>query len=611
MVVVLKKRGQVTIFVILAIVLVALVAGYFLIVDNAREEKVPSEFDSAYEQFSSCLENVLFEGDQILKSHGGVIDVPIVERSSLRNPFTNKLEYGGIEIPYWFYYSASGLEKSNIPSKREMEREIELYLDKKWDSCIYGLSDLGYESSVEDPQSISVVIKQNKIEAEINSELIFSNLEDSSTIENHYLEVDSNLGRLYDSAKTFFYEEENESLIGNYSMDALRLYAPVDGVEFSCSPLTWNANKVFYDLGNGLEQNFMMLNNYGDKKDYYNLDSEISENVNVVYSANWPSFFEVEPSQEELMISRPVGNQEGLGVLGFCYVPYHFVYNVKIPVLVQISEGDEVFQFPYVLAIEKNSLKDVEINEDLYHYEDVCSNEGSNSEISVYDLDLNSLEGSSIYYDCLGQSCYVGETNEEGVYEGSLPSCVNGVLKVNREGYKKSSLVYSSLSEGSATFVLNEFYDEEVELYVNSEEYLDEAVINFYSEDYSANLNYPFNEDISLPEGEYEISVYLYGNASFELPSSTTQCFDVPRGGVGGLFGFTSEECVEIPVTEDFSSKVLIGGGKANYFFSENELASSNAILIEIEGLFNTESFEDLQRNYVLVEENEIEVRLR
>jgi hypothetical protein len=605
-----NKRGQVTIFVILAIVIVALVAGYFLIVDSSRKEKVPSVFEPTYNEFSSCLENVVSEGDLILKSHGGVIDVPIVEKASIRYPFTNKLDYAGIEIPYWVYYSASGLPKSKIPSKESMEKEMELYLNKKWTFCEKQLYDSDFDISIEEPESIDVEIIDNKIRVNIDSEMTISNGIDSSSVKEHYIEVDSRLGKLFDSAKTVFEEEKNESLIGNYSMDVLRLYAPVDGVELSCSPLTWNANEVFYELMNGFEQNFLMLNNYGDGKDYYNLGSDVSENIEIVYSQNWPGFFEVDPSQEALMISRPVGNQEGLGVLGFCYVPYHFVYNIRIPILIQISEGEETFQFPYVLSIEKNSLRKVTVDENFYEYEDVCSMQGESIGISVYDLNLNLLDDVNIYYDCLGQSCYVGKT-ENGKYKGNLPGCVNGLLRVEKDGYKDSSLRYSSNTPGSANFVLNKFYSQEVDLLVEGRSYSQEAVIIFNSEDYSATLKYPFNNRILIPEGDYEISVYIYDNSSFEIPSVTTQCFDIPRTGFGGLLGLTSEECINIEVSDDFSSNVLVGGGKIEYFFSEEALRSSDLISLEIEGLFKTESFEDLQKNYLLVEENKIEVSLK
>jgi hypothetical protein len=604
-----KKRGQVTIFVILAILIVSLVALYFLILDSNKSEKIPEQFGGVYQEFYSCLEDNLVEGDLILKSQGGVIDAPLLERNSLFYPFSNKLEYGGVKIPYWFYYSASGIPKESVPLRINLEEELEIYLNKKWNSCRLEVLDSELEIFVDDPSSINVEILDNKIQAEIESELFVSNGVESSSINDHYIEINSNLGNLFESARKVFEEEKNNFLIGNYSIDVLRLYAPVDGVELSCAPLSWNANQIFSDVSKGLEQNLLMINNLGVKDDYYDLGMKIKEDVNVVYSPYWPSFFQVDPSQDSLMIATPVGNQQGLGILGFCYVPYHFVYDARFPILIQVSQDGETFQFPMILSIEKNSLKKNSLNEELLDYEDVCEIKGGEVNISVYDLDLNNLDGINIYYDCLGQSCFVGST-ENGIYSGNLPSCVNGILKVQGENYKPSSLTYSSIQNGSAIFVLNKFYPVEIKLNVEDKSSNQNSIITFSSEDYSFSLNYPEQKRVNLPEGDYGISVSIYENASFKIPSVTEHCFDVPRSGFGGLLGLSSRECVEFQISEDFSSSVLIGGGKTKHYFKEEDLRVRNSIILEIEELFNANSFEDLQKNYNLVENTEIEVRL-
>lgn len=604
-----KKRGQVTIFVILAILIISLVAVYFLVLDSSRLEKLPGQFEGVYQEFYSCIEENVVEGDLILKSQGGVIDAPLLERNSLFYPFSNKLESGGVKIPYWFYYSASGIPRESVPSKINLEEEMELYLNKKWNSCRNNLFNSELEIIIEDPSLIDVKILDNKIQVEIDSEIFVSNGIESSLVEDHFIEVDSSLGNLFDSAIKVFEEEKNNFIIGNYSIDVLRLYAPVDGVELSCVPLTWDANNVFSDISRGLEQNLLMVNNKGIKDDYYDLGLKISEDVDVVYSPYWPSFFQVDPSQESLMIATPIGNQQGLGILGFCYVPYHFVYDVRFPVLIQVSNEGEIFQFPMILSIEKNSLKKNEIIEELIEYEDACEMKGGNIEISVYDLELNNLDGVNIYYDCLGQSCFVGSTRE-GSYSGNLPSCVNGVLRVQGENYKQSSLTYTSLKDGSAVFVLNKFYPLDLKLNVAGNDYNGNSIITFSSEEYSFSLNYPEQKKVSLPEGNYNISVSIYENASFEIPSVSEQCFDVPRSGFGGLLGLNSRECVEVQISEDFSSNVLIGGGKTAYYLEEEELRVRKLVVLEMEGLFNTDSFEDLQRNYNLVENNNIGVRM-
>jgi len=71
------------------------------------------------------------------------------------------------------------------------------------------------------------------------------------------------------------------------------------------------------------------------------------------------------------LIANPVGNQPGLGVLCFCYVPYHFVYNIGYPVLIQVYSGEEIFQFPVAVVVKGNKPREaldyeIEVDNALY-----------------------------------------------------------------------------------------------------------------------------------------------------------------------------------------------------------------------------------------------------
>ena len=68
-----------------------------------------------------------------------------------------------------------------------------------------------------------------------------------------------------------------------------------------------------------------------------------SELLNYVNTCE-PSETIVQAGNREALIfhmAEPVGNQEGMGMLGFCYVAYHFVYDLAYPVLVQVYYEDE------------------------------------------------------------------------------------------------------------------------------------------------------------------------------------------------------------------------------------------------------------------------------
>ena len=106
-----------------------------------------------------------------------------------------------------------------------------------------------------------------------------------------------------------------------------------------------------------------------------------------------------------LFITQPIGDQAGLGVLGFCYSPYHFVYNIKYPVLVMIQSGTEIFQFPIAVVIEGNnprtSLNGTAVATSTAT---LCQNENTNITVTTMDSNSNPVD-TNISYECFGQTC--------------------------------------------------------------------------------------------------------------------------------------------------------------------------------------------------------------
>ena len=131
----------------------------------------------------------------------------------------------------------------------------------------------------------------------------------------------------------------------------------------SCSPKIWIADEIFEELRMQLKQIHLALKDSNNKKEYFEVEiSDIPSNQKVRFlnSQNWTYSFEVNPSEESIMIANPVGNQQGMGILGFCYVPYHFVYNIKYPVLVQVISGNtanEIFPISFGSCNSKKSTK--------------------------------------------------------------------------------------------------------------------------------------------------------------------------------------------------------------------------------------------------------------
>jgi len=563
-----------------------------------------------YNSFLSCLEDKTSVGINILESQGGYIELPKFEPGNAYMPFSSQLNAFGSPIPYWYYVSGNNIQKEQVPSQQDMEQSLATFIDNKITECNYdSYYQQGFQINQGNPTA-SVSIKDNSVDVSLNMNMQITKGTDNTLVSSYTVSVKSNLGSLYNSAKAVYQKEQNELFLENYGVDTLRLYAPVDGVDVTCAPETWNADDVFSKLQDAIETNTLALSTKSpmtnDEK-YFHVST--SGNVRFINSRNWSESFEVVPSQDSLLIANPVGNQEGLGIMGFCYVPYHFVYNVRYPVLVQVYNGQETFQFPVAVVIQGNKPRQALDATASQAQLDLCQYKTSSIIVNTYDTNLNPID-SRISYECLGESCDVG-TAKSGVLTSNFPQCVNGYIIATADGFVEGKQMFSTTQGGSISIIMDKLYNLNVNLKLDGTSYNGKALIYFNSEKDSRAISYPDQRTVSLAEGQYNISVYIYKDSSLQLKGSTQQqCTDVPSAGIGGIFGLTEKKCFDMTIPSQMISNVLAGGGTQSEYFLESDLKNSNTIGIDATSLTTPTTVEQLQNNYVLFDSKTLEVSL-
>ena len=623
-----NKLGQVTIFIIIAIVIVGAVLVYFAFRDDVLEGEIPVCIEPVYSSFLSCLEESTLVGIDVLESQAGYISLPDFESGSGYMPFSSQLNFLGSPIPYWYYVSGNNIQKEQVPSKRSMEEHLENFIEEEIKGCVF---DAYYEQGfeiIQEESNAEVNIRDKEVEVSLEMDLSVEKGEDVALIKTHKVNVKSKLGMLYDSAKKI-YEEEQESLfLENYAVDTLRLYAPVDGVELTCSPMIWSADEVFDELEEAIEANTLALKVKGgdyslraEEDKYFIINTEVDADVRFINSRDWPHSFEVVPSEESVLIAKPIGNQPGLGILGFCYVPYHFVYDVKYPVLVQVQYGDEIFQFPFAVVVQGNKPRQaLDSSAVEFEYPELCEYKNVLIEVMAYDTKLNPIEA-DVSYECFGTTCDIGKTSLTKSLSGEFPQCVNGYILAKSEGFEDAKYLYSTTESGSVDIILDKLYELDVELKLDGTFYNKNAIISFISprddsgepsDSFSKTIVYPEYKSVKLSEGQYEIQVQIYKNSSIKLEETKhEQCMEIPKSGLGGLFGLTEEKCFDIKIPAQVISNALAGGGKESYYVLESKLDGSNIIEINAESLPLPRTIEQLQNNYILFEDKNLDVRFK
>jgi len=607
----LLKRGkgaQVAIFIIVALVIVVLVASYFIFKDKIQKTTVPDNFQRIENSFLSCAESQASEGILLLETQGGYIYLPEYQTGSMYSPFSSYMNFMGIDIPYWYYLSAANLPKEQVPTKEYMEKDLEKFLQTVVKTCSFNeYINEGYDISKNEPE-VDINIQDNVVKVNINMKIEVARGEEFYSFENHAISIDSNLGNLYNDAIELYNQEIEEMFLENYSVDILRLYAPVDGVELSCKPLVWNAHVVVDELKDAFEANTLALKTSGSKQDYFLIDSDINSEVRFINSKDWESFYEIIPAEGDLLVAEPLGNQNGMGLLGFCYVPYHFVYNIKYPVVVQLYNEKEFFQFPFAVVIQGNKPREALISNFISNDESInlCADKLASVRVSLLDSEMNIVNG-NISYECFGSICDIGETIN-GQLQANFPQCVNGNLIVRADGfseYKETQTILENnsflLASLSKEFLVN------LEILADNKVFKNNTIINFISaRGQSSTIVYPEQKTIKLSEGEYNLEVYLYGTPDFTVTENNTykQC-------AGGYVLGIGQTCYDIQLPEDMMKNALIGGGASSYYFTEAELESSDMLILDVGNLRIPKTLDELQDNYNFIGSKNIEVHFK
>jgi len=616
------KKGQVTIFIIIAVIIVALIVGFFLLRGKISIVRIPEDFKPIEQYFLSCIEGNAKIGINILEQQAGYIYLPEFQQGSDFSPFSNQLDFNGLAVPYWYYVSGNNIVKEQIPSNREMEKQLEKYLQENFICDFSNYKDKGFDIKLGEIKA-NVQILNNKVSVNINADLDLSKEDKSARISSHKQEVSSNLGKLYNTAIKIYNKEKIEMFLENYSLDVLYLYEPVYGVDISCSPLIWNPYKVFDDLKINLENNIASIKIKGDyyqkSNPYfvYDIGENLDVGVNFIYDKDFASRFEVWPTRNNMMIAEPVGMQEGLGILGFCYVPYKFVYDMYFPVLIRAYSGDESFQFPVAVVINKNMPREAIPGEAIEIRESICENANTELAVYTYNVNLEPVEA-DIEFKCLNDVCGLGKTKieeENSVLKINVPQCVNGILIANANGYKEEEYIISTNEESIADIILDREYNLSLEIYVDNVLTDNMAVLSISEKSeenkFLTSVAYPYNKEVRLGDGNYKFDLKVYKTGQIKLPESKRkECVQVPRTGLLGIFGFSDEKCFDVTIPGTTVSNIVYAGGVVDSYIAESQLEKANKLKIYASSVQIPVNIEEMSEIYNLIETKNIRLQL-
>lgn len=142
-----KNRAQVSVFVILAVVIVAIGAGvYFLKKPLPSEsyfenQEIKQKVNNIKESARECMKQTTLDSLDIIGMQGGYYKKP-----------NEAFDLGYIFIPYYYYEG-----RILVPSKKTIENELADYVDGNLERCIDMIDNQGFDISYTDPKTKSSI----------------------------------------------------------------------------------------------------------------------------------------------------------------------------------------------------------------------------------------------------------------------------------------------------------------------------------------------------------------------------------------------------------------------------------------------------------------------
>ncbi len=631
-----KKRGQVTTYVILGILIVVALAVTLYLNESLLKSKfekeaeqitVADEFVPVKNYFDSCISSITLDGANILGLQGGYINIPKDELPvNPVLPFSNRLQIfnnDALEVPYWFYETSNGIQKTQIPSIENMQSDLQDYINVHLNDCLENFTEFqDYEVTNFDNVKTEVTIEDSKIFVRVLSKLTVSYKGLVQEFDKFVIISNTPLGKLYNKAKEILDKENTDYFFEQKTIDMLVLYdqIPYHGISLDCSPRVWVTENVKKDLKEVLKTNIEVVNPSSPQKYFtYNINNE-NVNVNFKYEGDWPLSLDINGGEQILKEQSVYGeNNPAANFLRtlFCLNNYQFVYDIKYPILVTLNENNFDFQYATMVIIDNNQPRINRLGTDapLDSNPIICKSASVNTLINAVDQETNSpVSNAKVEFSCVGTTCNLGETNNEGLTT-KVPACLNAIITVNKQGYVQAKTTIDTTQESNLFLYLKPKYKKNIDVKVISENGirspLDSEFVSFTLTNLDNETQVSFNEDvkdIELTEGEYEVSSYIireYANGIKLDKQQLQYCTQALKGGVLGLFGFTETKCAETEIPETTLDKVLTGGANFRFTLTKDQIKNSNSITFYT--MFNKvpNNIQELNDLYNLINQNQ------
>ncbi|MBS3138285.1 hypothetical protein J4207_01110 [Candidatus Woesearchaeota archaeon] len=289
------QRGQVTAFIIIGVLIVAVLVLFFVIQQDVFEQKadearriaedVPLEFVPIQKFTSDCVAIVAERGLVRLGQQGGYVR-PEWHGLRFDGDVTDAdgLTLGGdVRVPYWLYNRAAN--RANViqltslkPSIEQMEQDLERWVAEELSFCLDSYQGFAEEGFVVDAGEPTVVVSfADNVQVQVELPLRVSRGTKQSDMRHFFAEFDVNIVQLYDVASKIWQAQQEFSFLEGHTLNLITLFGatstdalpPMTDMTFElANTVLWTELDVKQRMEQMLSSYVPLLRYYGSRNFY-------------------------------------------------------------------------------------------------------------------------------------------------------------------------------------------------------------------------------------------------------------------------------------------------------------------------------------------------------
>ncbi len=411
-----NKRGQVTVFIIIGIIILFTFAGILYFTKtvikedltaegNPVIEDVPQEFQPIKSYTDNCLRQIGERGLLVMGEQSGYIYPELLGEYSVSNPTDSEgLNLEPTKVPYWHYNKLKNSEgkieyvslQPQLYAKDDPEMSIEAqlsrFVEEKLDGCLNdyaAFSNQGFEVSYAEEQGKEGIVTVGDTSVNFWLKMKFTAKKGEAEYEftQFYVKIPVKLKQIYETASEIagveyqynFLERQALDLISTYSGVSVDKLPPTEDLTFEAVPTVyWNAMDVQEKVQEMLTSNVPLMRYYGSdnffryeypvdneavldlsglyQKNYDNmiLPLELGQGLNINFDYfNWPMYFDANDQGGTIKPSNYAAN---FYMLNFATQHYYTTYDLSYPVMVTLEDADAFngLGYRFSFALESN-----------------------------------------------------------------------------------------------------------------------------------------------------------------------------------------------------------------------------------------------------------------